>query len=115
MIMRLVSWHGPDVAARTRRSAAIGIDQTTAAATLRASERAPRDTGFMAGTMEWWPAAVIKGVVTGLWGNVRADYTLWQEIGSQGRPGRYFMRMAADEQYPLLKGRIAAAFARGGK
>lgn len=115
MIMRLVAWNGRAIAARARRAAAIGIDQTTAAATLRASERAPRDTGFMANTMEWWPARMLNGRMTGMWGNVRADYTLWVEIGAQGRPGRYFMRMAADEQYPLLQGRVAAAYKRGGR
>lgn len=110
MIMRLTSWRGRNLTARMRRAEARGIDQTTAAAVLRAQEMAPRDTGFMASTLEWWPAEVVGKAVVGLWGNTTALYTLWVEIGARGRPGTYFMRRASDQEYPNLGGRVAAAW-----
>jgi hypothetical protein len=103
---KITSWHGDRIASDTRKATQQGIDETTQAAVLMAQEMAPRDTGFMASTIEAQPAVVESGRVVGRWGNWTALYTLWQEIGARGRTGRYFLRRAADAEYPNLAARI---------
>lgn len=108
-ILRL-DWRGPQVAERVRQAAKDGVDQTMAAAVTVAQDRAPRDTGFMANTIETVQSAREEGDrIRGRWGNVTADYTIFQEVGARGRPGRYFLRGGADAEYPKLAGRIRAA------
>lgn len=105
---RVTSWNGPAIVARAQKAAQEAIDETTNAAVLASQQMAPRDTGFMASTIEAEQAVVESGRTVGRWGNWTALYTLWQEIGSQGRPGRYFLRRAADAEYPKLGDRIKA-------
>lgn len=106
---RIIRWDADKLISRLDRAVADGIDMTTAAAVTHAQTLAPRDTGFMATTIESRPAQRKGGRMTGQWGNWTALYTLWQEIGARGRSGRYFLRRAADAQYPLLVKRIREA------
>lgn len=109
---RITRWYGPAIVTKTQAAAREGIDETTASAVLMAQDIAPHDTGFMASTIEAEPAIEEGGKLVGRWGNWTALYTLWQEIGSQGRAGRYFLRRSADAEYPKLASRIASRMGR---
>lgn len=104
-----LDWKGNNIKGRKDQAVKDGIDMTTAAAVTVAQSLAPRDTGFMANTIEFQNAKKEGNRIVGRWGNWTALYTLWQEIGSRGRPGRYFLRRAADREYPNLFQRIRAA------
>lgn len=111
---RITHWNGPAIARQMREAQRHGIDETLQTAVLQAADIAPYDTGFMASTIEAQPAVEEGNRIVGRWGNWAALYTLWQEIGSRGRPGRYFLRRTADAEYPRLGNRIAAWFRSGG-
>lgn len=103
-----VTWKGDALVKRLQSAAREAIDETTAACVLAAADLAPRDTGHMANTLTFEPAVEQRGRWVGQWGNWVALYTLWVEVGARGRAGRYFLRRAADQEYPKLAGRIKA-------
>lgn len=107
-----LDWRGDALKARMRQAAADGIDETTAACVLLAQERAPRDTGFMANTIESEPAAPEGSAIIGRFGNWTADYSLWVEVGTRRMAARPFLRPAADAEFPNLPDRIRANFER---
>lgn len=103
-----LDWKGKQVTANVEKAVGAGLRETGAELVLLAALFAPRDTGFMANTMM---ATDVKKDARGYylqWGNWTAAYTIWQEIGSNGRPGRFFLRRSADIAYPKLAGRIRA-------
>lgn len=55
----------------------------------------PRDTGFMANTMTVIKQATVNDLSV-VWGNQTANYTLWVEIGAQGRPGVHMLRRSLE-------------------
>lgn len=101
----LKSWYGEKVKGQLRDGVAGALNETAAEAVQVAQSRAPRDTGFMANTIEIVEAAT-SGKLSVTWGNITADYTLWQEIGARGRGGRYFLRYGAELAYPGLDKRL---------
>jgi len=107
MIRHRLTWRGDDVVADVERATRLALTETAAACVAVAQVNAPVDTGFMKNTLEHGEVReVAVGTYSIQWGNSTADYTLWQEIGSNGRPGRYFLRGAADAEYPKLAGRL---------
>lgn len=106
VVMTLKDWRGEAVKGALRGAVAGALNDTAADAVQVAQNLAPRDTGFMANTIE----VVAKAQPDRLevtWGNITAEYTIWQEIGSRGRPGRYFLKGAADQAYPGLFKRLS--------
>lgn len=106
--MTLKTWRGQAVKGLLRGAVAEALNGTGADAVKAAQAVAPRDTGFMANTIEIIEPAT-AGKLTMTWGNITADYTLWQEIGARGRPGRYFLRHGAEVAYPGLEHRLKGA------
>lgn len=100
-----LKWHGKTMIKAQQAKIARALNDTAADAVTAAQMLAPRDTGFMANTIEIVEPAT-SSRLRAVWGNVTADYTLWQEIGSQGRAGRYFLRGGAERAYPKLKKRL---------
>lgn len=92
----LKDWNPSGVIKGTRQEAAKRLNEAAAIGVTVAMARAPRDTGFMASTIEITKRATAEGRLSVAFGNITALYTLWQEIGSQGRPGRYFLRAGLD-------------------
>ncbi len=79
---------GTEMATRLNAAAAIGVTVAQA--------RAPRDTGFMANTIEVIKRASPAELAVE-YGNITALYTLWQEIGARGKPGKYFLRQSLEQ------------------
>lgn len=102
------SWNAGSVKGKVRSKVAQALNETAADAVKAAQAVAPRDTGFMANTIEIVDAATPSRLVV-MWGNVTAQYTLWQEIGSRGRSGRYFLRHGAEVAYPGLAKRLGGS------
>lgn len=100
------SWNGNAVKQKVRAKIAEGLNEAAADGVTLAQEAAPRDTGFMANTIEQIDRAT-PAVLSASWGNMTATYTLWQEIGSQGRPGRYFLRNSLMKVQSGLMRRLA--------
>lgn len=105
MTVELRDWREAAVKAAARNAIASALTETATEAVTIAQANAPRDTGFMANTIEVVDRAQ-PGKLSVTWGNITADYTLWQEIGSQGRAGRYFLRGAAERAYPGLLSKL---------
>lgn len=103
--VRWTSWNGDAVAARVRQEVAAALNETAADGVTIVQAIAPRDTGFMANTMEQLDHATPQSLRVS-WGNITAAYTIWQEIGSQGRPGRYFLRRSLQEASKRLEARL---------
>lgn len=91
--VKITSWNQAAVMKGSRDQMAKRLNSAAAIGVTVAMARAPRDTGFMASTIEVVKKATAQDL-TVQWGNITALYTLWQEIGSQGRPGRYFLRQS---------------------
>lgn len=94
-VVKITEWNAGKVLAKNRQEMASRLNEAGAVGVSYAQMKAPRDTGFMANTIEVVERASEKDLRV-RWGNVTALYTLWQEIGSQGRPGRYFLRQSLD-------------------
>lgn len=106
---RLEQWLGEAVKAAVNKAAKEAIDETMSEAVLAAQIKAPRRTGAMANNIRIIQRAKRESSIThGFWGNDTQDYTIWVEIGARGRPGRYFLRSSADQEYPKLAARIKA-------
>lgn len=106
--VKLVNWAPDKIKAKSREEFARWLNEAGAIGVTRAQVLAPRDTGFMASTIEVVHRATAARLSV-VWGNITADYTIWQEIGSQGRPGRYFLRQSLEyaSQQLLKKGSAA--------
>jgi len=105
-----LDWKGDVVKRQIREAARAAIDDCTAAAVLVAQDRAPRDTGFMANTIEFEPAQEEDGRIVGRFGNWTADYTLWVEMGTSRMAAQPFLRPAASSEFPKLPERLRAHF-----
>lgn len=103
------SWHGNEVADKARDRVADVLNEVAADGVTHAQSHAPRDTGFLANTIEVTKEAT-KSKLSVEWGNITALYTLWQEIGSRGRSGKYFLRGSLD----AVKGHVLSRL-KGGK
>ena len=100
-------WRGDDIKDRVREAAIKGVDDVMLDASRKAGDLAPKDTGAMAsGIRVLERAHPVQGGVAGVWGNNTESYTIWQEIGSQGRAGKYFLRRGGDHAYSKLATRI---------
>lgn len=97
----LKNWAPEKIKAKSREEFADWLNRAGAVGVTVAMARAPRDTGFMANTMEVVHRATAQALFVA-WGNITADYTIWQEIGSQGRPGRYFLRQSLQQAMQSL-------------
>lgn len=102
----LKTWRAPHIVKATKAASLAGATETVAAATLRAQVLAPRDTGFMANTIQFEPAEAVASGVSAMFGNWTAEYTLWNEIGTSRMPARPFLRPAADAEFPQVGERI---------
>jgi len=107
----LRNWYAERVRKSLGDKLADEINRTADMAVDRAQQRAPVDTGFMRDTMRVIRYATPDNL-TAEWGNDTATYTIWVEIGSQGRPGRYFMRQAQQEATSGLTGRVRGILPR---
>lgn len=87
----LKNWAPEKIKASSKAEFATWLNRAGMIGVTRAQLLAPRDTGFMANTIEVVHYATPSSLFVA-WGNITALYTLWQEIGSQGRAGRYFLR-----------------------
>lgn len=100
--VRITVWRAEAVIKGTREEMSRRLNKAGAVGVTAAQAIAPRDTGFMANTMEVVHRATPAELFV-TYGNITADYTLWQEIGSQGRPGRYFLRRSLDQAVKALQ------------
>lgn len=85
------------------------IDATLADAVRQAMQPGyvPVDTGILRGSLEFRRAERQGDTVSGSFGSYTVEYALFQEIGARGRPGRYYLRRAADVVFPSLPQRLA--------
>ena len=97
-----------------QRATAFGIDQTMAACVRHADPNVPvGPTGALRRSIRFEPAEIRRGVVTGVWGSFQVNYAIYQEAGTKYIRAKYFLRNAADAEYPRLAGRIQRRLAAG--
>lgn len=104
-----LDWKGDEVRRRAHAAARRGIDATTAACVLGAKSSHPwqNRTGTLEGSLQMRPAVAVGPAIMGRWGSFDVNYALWLEVRWAGRY-RYLLPQA-DQQYPLLAGRIRQA------
>lgn len=109
-----LEWRGDAIVKAVEEASRRALDETTQACVLQVQNWAgtPHDTGFMKQTFATIAARNTGTRWVAWWGNWIADYTIWQEIGARGRPGRYFIRRAKDIEYPKLPQRVRAWYRR---
>jgi hypothetical protein len=83
------NWNAAEKMAKENTSKRLNI--AGQAGTVFAQQYAPRRTGFLASTIELVKEANVNDVRV-VWGNVTANYALYQEIGARGQPGKYYLR-----------------------
>lgn len=91
----LVGWNAVGVKGKAMSAVAAALNKAATDGVTYAQMIAPRDTGFMANTIEVLKRATPQDASVE-WGNITAAYTLWQEIGARGQPGKYFLRSSLD-------------------
>lgn len=103
------SWRGNEVLKSAQQAAANELNAAASDGVTVVQRISPRDTGFMANTMEQIDEATVDNK-TASWGNVTAEYTFWVEIGARGRPGRHMLMQSLQEisqQFPKrLQGKL---------
>src|SRR5690606_3274331 len=99
-------WNGDKISERIAGATVDALEETADACVLVSAAIAPRDTGFMASTLERRKPFKRGKKIVIKWGNWTAEYTIWVEIGTTWMMGRYFMRRTQDQEYPRLAGRI---------
>lgn len=102
-----LEWKGDSIASKLKEQVAREMNVAVAQAVQGAQQDAPRDTGFMASTIEVIDEATAKKLIA-RWGNQTAKYTLWQEIGARGMPGKYFLRRNGERAYNEFVKRVKA-------
>lgn len=95
-------WNGPKVKGEMARKAARQLNDLAQDGVAHVQLNSPRNTGFMANTMEQTHEATEKDL-SAAWGNITADYTLWVEIGARGRAGVYMLRRSLDHVSSLWR------------
>ena len=113
-----VEWRGAQVLDKLLKAMKDGIEETMGEGVLKAKRRPPNGTmPYLTGTLydsiRFKPAEIRRNEVVGYWGSFDVNYAIYQETGTSRISGKYFLRNAADEEYPHLKGRIARRFKRG--
>jgi hypothetical protein len=104
-----LDWQGDQVERKVTAAAVAGINITLARCLAVAIPLAPIDLGNLRASGFIRPAtpAGLSRIV-GSWG-FSAAYAVYQELGTRYMEGRFYMRRAADLEYPQLAGRIRAA------
>lgn len=106
-----LDWKGDDVVAKAQSAAAHGINRTMADCVTQSKATVHVVTSVLQGSLRIITFAVPgAGEIFGLWGSVDVDYAIWEEIGTQHRPGHPYLRPSADLNYPKLLGHIQEAF-----
>ncbi len=105
-------WNGPEVFAKMRAAAVVGVSETCEAAANDArAARSGRASAIEVGDIQETSSGV-----TGQWGlfpEPRGGDLFWElfvETGTPFLPGDNAKRAAADRQYPQLTDRIRKAF-----
>lgn len=112
-----LEWKGPNVRRDLDRAIADGMNDTTAAAAIRAKGNHPgwnNVTGVAEGSIRGDPARKTGRGWHALFGSFDVDYFIWLEIGARGRSGDRTIRRAADIEFPKLPDRIATHARRHG-
>jgi hypothetical protein len=100
---------------RQRQAISQALNEVNTNAAFQAIVKAPRDTGFLAGTIEAWPST--PATLSASFGNKTAAYALWVEIGTSRMRAQPYLSPAAFEEYPkfpaILRGLMGSGL--GGK
>ena len=103
-----LTWRAEVIQRRVREASRKGIDITMALCVVLAKKHPPLPfvSGTAQGSIQMRPAEIQRDRVVGRWGSFDVDYFIWLEIGARGRPGGFYLRGAADREYPQLVDRI---------
>lgn len=110
MMAGRLNWKGGDIKKQMESAIKQGMSETGVAAVAAAQVNAPVDTGALRADITFQAPQGRGDQWSMLWGNFIINYALWNEIGTYRMPGRYYLRRAADQEYPHLAERIGQAF-----
>lgn len=114
-VLEKFEWRGPQVKGAMERAIPKAMDDTTAAASIRAKQNHPgwrNRTGIAEGSIRGEPARRAPEGWLALFGSFGVDYFIWLEIGARGRAGDHTIGRAADVEFPKLPGRVREHLAR---
>jgi hypothetical protein len=104
-----LTWFGRDIESQLLGVVPKAMDDTTAAAAIRAKQSHPgwkNVTGTAEGSIRGDPAKRFSSGWRALFGSFDVAYFIWLEIGARGRAGDHTIRRAADIEFPSLGRRI---------
>ncbi len=108
-ISATLDWEGDDLKAKMESASKQGLIKTGASATAQAMSNAPVDTGHLRADIAMRDPHQEGSSWVLLWGNFIVNYALYVEAGTYRMPGRYYLRRAADAEYPNLAANIKAS------
>jgi hypothetical protein len=101
----ITKWNAAAIKSELRGKIADAINESAQEGVEAAQSQAPVDTGRMRADLQITEEATVN-TLTATFGAKEVDYTLWVEIGSQGRAGRYFLRYGHDVAKSKLMTRL---------
>ncbi len=102
----MLIWNGVKVTKKVIAATKAAVDETMAECVRAAKRLVPVDTSTLQGSIQMRPAKVVTDGIAGLWGSFTVNYAIYVETGTGKMAAQPYLRPAADQQYPLLAGRI---------
>lgn len=96
----------PQFTSSVREQVQNALGETVVTAATKAMVLAPKDTGFLANTIQAQTPVQEGEMIVARFGNWTASYALWVEIGTSRMAAQPYLTPAAMEEFPKMAQRL---------
>lgn len=106
-----VTWNGDELKKKKDKAVEWAMKTIMADCIRDAKADVPVKTATLQGSIQMRNPEKVEGKWVGLWGSWNVLYAVFQELGTIFMKGKFFLRRAADKNYPRLGGKIKEGMA----
>jgi HK97 gp10 family phage protein len=108
-----VTWNGEELKKKKDKAVewAMKVIMADCVRDAKVQPPMPVKTATLQGSIQMRNPEKIDGKWVGLWGSWNVLYAVFQEIGTIFMKGKFFLRRAADKNYPRFAGKIKEGMA----
>lgn len=108
----MLKWYGDELKAKKDKAVDWAMKTIMADCVRDAKVQPPMPvkTATLQGAIQMRTPEKVNGIWVGLWGSWNVLYAFFQEMGTIFMKGKFFLRRAADKNYPRLGGKIKEGF-----